>query len=65
MDAGIKAMQQDARIAVPAVTVHQPGMDGTIIGYALGQLRPGDILVVGRCGDMRYSGFGRRSLIAY
>src|SRR4030095_11852308 len=58
MDPGIKAMQQDLRIAGPAVTVHQPGMDGTIIGYALGQLRPGDILVVDRCGDMRHSGFG-------
>jgi len=33
-------------------------VDGTIIGYALGQLRPGDILVVDRCGDTRHAGFG-------
>ena len=58
MDPGIRAMQQDVRIAGPAVTVHQPGVDGTIIGYALGQLRPGDVLVVDRCGDMRHAGFG-------
>ncbi len=58
MDPGLKAMQQDVRIAGPAVTVHQPGVDGTIIGYALGQLRPGDVLVVDRCGDMRHAGFG-------
>ena len=39
MDPGIRAMQQDVRIAGTAVTVHQPGVDGTIIGYALGQLQ--------------------------
>jgi regulator of RNase E activity RraA len=59
MDPGIKAMQQDLRIAGTAVTVHQPGVDGTIVGYALGQIRPGDILVVDRCGDMRHAGFRR------
>jgi 4-hydroxy-4-methyl-2-oxoglutarate aldolase len=58
MDPGMRAMQQDVRIAGPAVTVHQPGVDGTIIGYALGQLRPGDVLVVDRCGDTRHAGFG-------
>ena len=58
MDPGMKAMQKDVRVAGTAVTVHQPGVDGTIIGYALGQLRPGDILVVDRCGDTRHAGFG-------
>ncbi len=63
MDPAIRAMQQDLRIAGPAVTVHQPGVDGTIIGYALGQLRPGDVLVVDRCGDTRHAGFG--GVVAY
>src|SRR2546428_10841482 len=63
MDPGVRAMQEDVRIAGPAVTVHQPGVDGTIIGYALGQLRPGDVLVVDRCGDMRHAGFG--GVVAY
>ena len=63
MDPGLRAMQQDVRIAGPAVTVHQPGVDGTIIGYALGKLRPGDVLVVDRCGDMRHAGFG--GVVAY
>src|SRR5207253_582150 len=63
MDPGLRAMQQDVRIAGPAVTVHQPGVDGTIIGYALGQLRPGDVLVVDRCGDMRHAGLG--GVVAY
>jgi len=63
MDPGIKSMQQDVRIAGPAVTIHQPGVDGTIMGYAMGQLRPGDVLVVDRCGDMRHAGFG--GLVCY
>ena len=63
MDPEMRAMQQDVRIAGPAVTVHQPGVDGTIIGYALGQLRPGDVLVVDRCGDTRHAGFG--GVVAY
>ena len=63
MDPGIKALQQDVRIAGPAVTIHQPGVDGTIIGYAMGQLRPGDVLVVDRCGDTRHAGFRRRRVL--
>jgi regulator of RNase E activity RraA len=63
MDPALKAMQQDVRIAGPAVTVHQPGIDGTIIGYALGKLRPGDVLVVDRCGDVRHACFG--GVVAY
>jgi regulator of RNase E activity RraA len=63
MDPAIRAMQSNVRIAGPAVTVHQPGVDGTIIGYALGQLRAGDVLVVDRCGDTRHAGFG--GVVAY
>jgi len=58
MDPAVKAVQQDLRIAGPAVTVHMPGVDGTITGYALGQVRPGDILVIDRCGDVKHAGFG-------
>jgi 4-hydroxy-4-methyl-2-oxoglutarate aldolase len=63
MDPGIRAMQPDTRIAGPAVTVRAPGMDGTIVGYALGQVRPGDVLVIDRCGDHRHAAFG--GLVAY
>jgi 4-hydroxy-4-methyl-2-oxoglutarate aldolase len=63
MDPGIRAMQPDVRIAGPAVTVRAPGMDGTIVGYALGQVRPGDVLVIDRCGDYRHAAFG--GLVAY
>jgi regulator of RNase E activity RraA len=63
MDPAIRAMQPDLRIAGPAVTVRAPGMDGTIVGYALGQVRPGDVLVIDRCGDQRHAAFG--GLVAY
>lgn len=63
VDPLIRAMQADVRIAGPAVTVRAPGMDGTIVGYALGQVRPGDVLVIDRCGDHRHAAFG--GLVAY
>src|SRR5256886_9368332 len=63
MDPAIRAMQSDLRIAGPAVTVRVPGVDGTIVGYALGQVRPGDVLVIDRCGDHRHAAFG--GLVAY
>jgi len=63
MDPGIRAMQRDVRIAGTAVTVRAPGMDGTIVGYALGQVRRGDVLVIDRAGDHRHAAFG--GLVAY
>src|SRR5256714_15444951 len=63
MDPAIRAQQPDVRIAGPAVTVRAPGVDGTIVGYALGQVRPGDVLVIDRCGDHRHAAFG--GLVAY
>jgi 4-hydroxy-4-methyl-2-oxoglutarate aldolase len=63
MDPAIRAMQSDLRIAGPAVTVRAPGVDGTIVGYALGQVRRGDVLVIDRCGDHRHAAFG--GLVAY
>src|SRR5256885_6270561 len=63
MDPAIRAMQPDVRIGGPAVTVRAPGVDGTIVGYALGQVRPGDVLVIDRCGDHRHAAFG--GLVAY
>ena len=63
LDPAIRAMQAGVRIAGPAVTVRAPGVDGTIVGYALGQVRPGDVLVIDRCGDHRHAAFG--GLVAY
>jgi 4-hydroxy-4-methyl-2-oxoglutarate aldolase len=51
MSPAIRAHFQDRRIAGTAVTVRVPGMDGAMVHYAVGQARPGDILVIDRCGD--------------
>jgi 4-hydroxy-4-methyl-2-oxoglutarate aldolase len=46
------------RIAGTAVTARCYGADTTIVHYALGQLRPGDILVLDRAGDARHAACG-------
>ncbi|RTZ41479.1 RraA family protein [Candidimonas sp. SYP-B2681] len=58
MDAGIKAHARDLRIAGTAVTVRMPGTDGGILHYAMGCVRPGDILVIDRCGEAVTAAFG-------
>jgi regulator of RNase E activity RraA len=58
VDGAIHALWQVPRIAGTAVTVRCAGTDSTIIHYALGQLRPGDVLVVDRAGDTRYAPVG-------
>ncbi len=46
------------RIAGTAVTARAYGADTTIVHYALGKLRPGDVLVLDRVGDMRHAACG-------
>jgi len=58
MDPEIRALLPDKRIAGTAVTCRFSGIDGTIVHYALGQLRPGDILVIDRAGDRRHAACG-------
>ena len=58
MDIGMRGILPDVRIAGTAITVRQPGPDCTMIHYALGQARPGDILVIDRCGDHRHAATG-------
>ena len=58
MDPGMRAWFQNIRIAGTAVTVRAPGPDATMVHYALGQVRPGDILVIDRCGDAKHASMG-------
>jgi regulator of RNase E activity RraA len=46
------------RIAGTAVTVRCYGADIAIVHYALSRLRPGDILVLDRAGDVRHAACG-------
>lgn len=58
MDAGIKAHARDVRISGTAVTVRMPGTDGGILHYAMGCVRPGDVLMIDRCGEAVTAAFG-------
>jgi 4-hydroxy-4-methyl-2-oxoglutarate aldolase len=58
MDPGIRGLLPDRRIAGTAVTIRCYGADTSIVHYALGQLRPGDVLVMDRAGDMRHAACG-------
>lgn len=58
MDAGMRGLFPDIRIAGTAVTVLAPGPDATIVHYAIGKARPGDILVIDRCGDSKHAAMG-------
>lgn len=55
MDPAIRGLLPDRRIAGTAVTVRCYGADASIVHYALGQLRPGDVLVMDRAGDHRHA----------
>ena len=58
VDPAIRALWQVPRIAGTAVTVRCAGNDSTMVHYALGQLRPGDVLVIDRFGDTRHAAVG-------
>lgn len=57
-DPEIRALLPDKRIAGTVVTCRFAGVDGSIMHYALGQLRSGDVLVVDRVGDRRHAACG-------
>ncbi len=55
MDPAIRAQQIDVRIAGTAVTVQSAGPDSAIVHYALSHIRPGDVMVIDRCGDHKHA----------
>ncbi len=57
-DRQIHALLPGRRVAGTAVTIAIPGPDSTLLHHALGLLRPGDILVVDRLGDVRHACWG-------
>ena len=64
MDPAIRAMIPDARVAGTALTVRSAGPDSAMVHYALGQVRPGDILVIDRSGDHKHAITGGAVLYA-
>jgi len=58
MDPAIHSMFSNQRVAGTAVTLRRHGPDGAIVHYAVGQARPGDVLVIDCCGDQRDASLG-------
>ena len=63
MNPELRAVIPDRRAAGTAVTVRSPGYDGFLVTHSLGLVRPGDFLVVSRCGDRNHAGLG--GVLAY
>jgi regulator of RNase E activity RraA len=63
MNPELRAVIPDRRVAGTAVTVRSPGFDGFLVTYSLSLVRPGDFLVVSRCGDRNHAGLG--GMLAY
>jgi 4-hydroxy-4-methyl-2-oxoglutarate aldolase len=58
MEPGVRSLLSGHRISGTAVTIRCMGPDTTIVHYALGKLRPGDVLVIDRAGDARHAACG-------
>jgi regulator of RNase E activity RraA len=58
VEPAVRALWQVPRIAGTAVTVRCAGLDSTIVHYALGLLRPGDVLIIDRAGEARTAPVG-------
>ena len=58
MDPAIRPIVTGQRIVGSAVTLALPAHDSTLLHYALGLTRPGDVIVVDRLGDGKYACWG-------
>jgi regulator of RNase E activity RraA len=58
IDPAIRPVITGRRVVGTAVTLITPAIDTSMIPYALGVVRPGDVLVIDRCGDMRHACMG-------
>lgn len=57
-DRGITGLLPEKRVAGTAVTLRIPHADSTLLHYLTKLVRPGDIVMVDRCGDDRYACWG-------
>jgi regulator of RNase E activity RraA len=58
VDPAIRSVWDGPRVAGTAVTVRIPGADSTLLHHAVSTARPGDVLVIERCGDTRHACWG-------
>ncbi len=58
VDRSIQALTPGKRVAGTAITVRTPHIDSAVLHYAISLARPGDVIVVDRCGDDRHACWG-------
>ena len=58
LDPRLRPVMVEHRIAGTSVTVSIPGPDSALLHHVMGLVRPGDVLVVERCGDERHACWG-------
>lgn len=58
VDRSIAPLLPRRRVAGTAVTLRLPHADSTLLHYACKLVRPGDIVLIDRCGDTKYACWG-------
>ena len=58
VDRGIAPLLRGKRVAGTAVTLRLPHADSTLLHYATKLVRPGDVVLIDRCGDNKYACWG-------
>ena len=58
VDPAIRAVLPGKRVAGTAVTLRIPHADSTLLHYLTAYVRPGDVVVIERCGDARHACWG-------
>jgi len=58
VDPAIRAVLPNKRVAGTAVTLRIPNADSSLLHYLTQLVRPGDIVVIDRCGDVRHACWG-------
>lgn len=58
VDPALRAVLPHKRVAGTAVTLRIPNADSTLLHYLTQLVRPGDIVLVDRCGDVRHACWG-------
>lgn len=54
----LRAVLGETRVAGTAVTLRIPGADSTLLHHLMSLVRPGDFLVIDRCGDRKHACWG-------
>jgi 4-hydroxy-4-methyl-2-oxoglutarate aldolase len=58
VDREIRAVLPNKRVAGTAVTIRIPHADSTALHYLTKLVRPGDVVVIDRCGDTKHAAWG-------